>query len=246
MKKVTLPILFVITLIGPLSVLLSGKINFDTDWQTADRSSAGIAPDPDRVTEAIVQVYAARAYNWRGIFAVHTWIATKPANASNYYVHQKVGWRKWQGLPVIVSEPDIPDKLWYGITPEVILDLRGPQAEKAIAGIFEAIKTYPYKHQYVMWPGPNSNTFTAYIYRKVPELDTDLPATAIGKDFLPDVYVFSSTPSNTGSQASLFGLVGISAALKEGIEFNILGLVFGIDPIDLAIKLPGIGQVGLK
>jgi hypothetical protein len=246
MKKVILLFLLVITLIGPLSVLRSGIINFDTDWQTADRSSAGIAPDPHTITEAIVQVYAARAYNWRGIFAVHTWIATKPAYATDYYVHQKVGWRKWQGLPVIVSEPDIPDKLWYGITPEIILDLRGPQAEKAIAGIYEAINTYPYKQQYVMWPGPNSNTFTAYIYRKVPELDADLPVTAIGKDFLSDVYFFSSTPSNTGSQASLLGLVGIAVALKEGIELNILGLVFGIDPIDLAIKLPGIGQIGLK
>ncbi len=246
MKKMILAVGLIIIFIGPLLVLLSGEIHFDLDWRTADRSSAGIAPDPNQVKEAIVQVYSARAFNWRGIFAVHTWIVTKSENATDYYVHQKVGWRKWQDLPVVVSEPDIPDKLWYGMTPEIIFDLRGPDAEKAITGIFEAIKTYPYKHQYVMWPGPNSNTFTAYIYRHVPELDLDLPSTAIGKDFLPNSDFFSSAPSNTGLQVSIFGLLGFTTALKEGIELNIFGLIFGIDPLDLAIKLPGIGQFGLN
>ena len=28
-------------------------------------------------------------------------------------------------------------------------------------------------------------------------------------------------------------------------EVNLAGLTFGVDPLDLAIKLPGIGRVGL-
>ena len=246
MKKAILPILFVILITGPLLELLSGEIHFNLDWQTADRSSAHIAPDPDQVHEAIVQVYSARAFNWRGILAVHTWIATKSENAAEYFVYQKIGWRRWQGLPVVVSEPDIPDRLWYGVTPEIILDLRGPEAVKAIAGILKAVETYPYKHQYQMWPGPNSNTFIAYIYRLVPEMNKDLPTTAIGKDFLPNGDIIASAPSKTGLQVSVFGLIGFTAALEEGIELNIFGMTFGIDPIDLAIKLPGIGQIGLK
>ena len=43
---------------------------------------------------------------------------------------------------------------------------------------------YPYANTYSLWPGPNSNTFTAWIARAVPELETDLPATAIGKDYI--------------------------------------------------------------
>ena len=37
---------------------------------------------------------------------------------------------------------------------------------------------------YVTWPGPNSNTFVAWLGREVPELRLTLPPTAIGKDFL--------------------------------------------------------------
>lgn len=246
MKKTLLPAVFAILISGPLLELASGEIQFDLDWQTADRSSARIAPDPVYTPEAVVQVYSARAYNWRGVFAVHTWIATKSENADGYTVYQKVGWRKWRGLPVVVSEPDIPDKLWYGIVPEILFELRGQPAEKAISGIISAVETYPYKNQYLMWPGPNSNTFIAYIYRQVPELDGELPTTAVGKDFLPNGDMVAPAPSKTGIQVSLLGLLGFTIAKKEGIELNFLGLTLGVDPLDLAIKLPGIGQVGLR
>ena len=33
-------------------------------------------------------------------------------------------------------------------------------------------------------------------------------------------------------------------ALEEGMEVNLLGLTLGIDPLDLALKLPGIGRLG--
>ena len=33
------------------------------------------------------------------------------------------------------------------------------------------------------FPGPNSNTFTAWIAKKVPELELDLPFTAIGSGY---------------------------------------------------------------
>jgi hypothetical protein len=34
--------------------------------------------------------------------------------------------------------------------------------------------------------------------------------------------------------------------VKEGVEFNLLGLVIGVDPLGLAIKLPGVGRLGLS
>ena len=60
-------------------MVAGGKINLGQDWRTADRSPTGIAPDPDTTREAVVQVYAARALNWRGIFAVHTSTFLRPA-----------------------------------------------------------------------------------------------------------------------------------------------------------------------
>ena len=62
-----------------------------------------------------------------------------------------------------------------------------------------AAREYPYASEYSAWPGPNSNTFTAWIGRAVPELEIDLPATAIGKDYLGSS-VFAAAPSGAGFQ----------------------------------------------
>jgi len=42
---------------------------------------------------------------------------------------------------------------------------------------------------------------------------------------------------------SLFGLAGLLAGIEEGLEVHLLGLTFGIDPLDLAIKIPGLGRL---
>ena len=106
-------LLFVLAL-GPALTVACGNVKLGQNWRTADRTPAGIAPNSIKDQAAIVQIYAARAFNWRGIFAVHTWIATKEAGAQGYEVHQVVGWREWQGLPVVVSHVDSPDRHWYG------------------------------------------------------------------------------------------------------------------------------------
>jgi hypothetical protein len=54
----------------------------------------------------------------------------------------------------------------------------------------------------------------------------------------------NKTPSGTGGQASLFGVVGVAAGLEEGVEINLLGLSFGVDPKSLSIKLPIVGRLG--
>lgn len=229
---------------GPLYVIWSGAATLGRDWRTANRSSAGIAPDPEKTSEAVVQVYVARALNWRGIFGVHTWVATKPENVPHFTVHQVVGWRVWRNLPAVSSEPGIPDRYWFGNRPELIAALRGPQAAKAIAVILNAVETYPYVNEYHLWPGPNSNTFTAYIARRVPELKLELPVTAIGKDFPINGSLLERVPSGTGYQVSLYGLLGFLIARQEGLEINLLGFSFGIDFMRPALKLPLIGRLG--
>jgi hypothetical protein len=224
--------------------VLTGAIHLGTDYRTADRSSAGIAPDPEKTPEAVVQVYAARALNWRGVFGVHTWIATKPENALEYAVHHVIGWRVRRHLPGVVSEPGIPDRRWFGNFPELLADVRGPKAARAIPKIISAVEAYPYVDEYRLWPGPNSNTFTAYVARQVPELGIELPATAIGKDFPGNGATIARAPSGTGFQFSAYGLLGILMARQEGLEVNVLGLTFGIDFNRPALKLPLIGRIG--
>ena len=246
--KTLLSLAFV--LIGPLLVLATGSVRLGQDWRTADRSSAGIAPAASEVSEAIVSVWAARAFNWRGVFAVHTWIATKPENATHYTVHQVLGWRGWNGGRVVVSSPDLPDRSWYGHPARLVEELRGPEAAAAIPKILKVIDEYPYARLYRMWPGPNSNTFTAHVARRVPELRVELPSIAVGKDFLVHEESihrergFDWAPGGPGFQISVLGIGGVLVGVREGIEFNLLGLVFGLDPLGPAIKLPGIGRIG--
>ena len=228
----------------PVVMILSGAVSLERDYRTANRDSAGIAPDPAETPEAVVQVYAARALNWRGIFGVHTWIATKPENAPHFTVHQVIGWRVFRDLPAVFSETAIPDRNWFGNRPEIIAELRGKEATEAIAKIAEAVETYPYVDEYRLWPGPNSNTFTAYVARKVPELKLDLPVTAIGKDYPINGALFERTPSGTGYQISLYGVLGILLSRQEGLELNLIGLSFGIDFARPALKLPFIGRLG--
>ncbi len=241
--KPLLTILLILTLIGPLWILLSGKVDLKANYQTANRDSAHLAPNPKTTREAVIQAYSARAFNWRGIFATHNWIAVKPKNAEYFTIYQLIGWRLYHHLSAVMVARDVPDRNWFSQKPRVILDIRGAAAEKLIPEIIAATKSYPYPNQYVFWPGPNSNTFAAYVGRQVPELRLALPSDAIGKDFLPKFAFFAKAPSGTGYQFSLLGLFGILIAKKEGIEINLLGFVYGIKFAPFALLLPGIGQI---
>jgi hypothetical protein len=216
-----------------------------SDWRSARRDSSQQAPDPATTPEAVIQVYAARTVSWRGAFGVHTWISVKPSGAASYTRYEVVGWGVMRGYPAIRVDGGGPDNYWFGAAPEKILDRRGPGVDEMIKRIEQAVLTYPYQDSYRTWPGPNSNTFVAHIGRSVPELRLDLPPTAIGKDFLPGGGIAAMAPSGTGFQLSLYGLLGLTGALEEGIEVNLLGLSFGIDLKTPGVKLPGLGRIGL-
>jgi len=202
---------------------------------------AGAAPDPREAPEAVVQVYGARAMGVKGWFGVHTWVAVKQTDATAYTVYEVIGWRlRWSDSALVVRtrQPDAP---WFGSQPELYAEKRGPGVDELINRIDKAVRDYPYAGKYTLWPGPNSNTFTAWIARHVPELELDLPATAIGKDYLGST-VLSTAPSGSGFQFSLGGLLGIAVSGVEGLEVNLLGLNFGVGPS--GVKLPLLGRLG--
>ena len=204
---------------------------------------AGLAPDPATTPEPVVQVYGARTLGVKGIFGVHTWVAVKPANAVSWTVYEIIGWRlRWSDSALVIRERQ-PDAPWFGAEVELYAEKRGPGVEELIARIDKAAHDYPYANTYTLWPGPNSNTFTAWIARAVPELRVELPPTAIGKDYIGATNFVSTAPSGTGFQFTVAGLFGVVASPVDGFELNLLGLNFGASGSGL--KLPMVGRVGM-
>lgn len=153
------------------------------NWQSSSRESANIAPLPAEHPGAIVQIFAAKLWGWRGLFADHTWVATKAKDGDFYTVYEVIGWRLYRGNSALRIAQDIPDRRWYGAEPKVLLDIRGDNATALVKKINQAAAAYPYPDTYQAFPGPNSNTFTAWIIHSIDDISLELPFRAIGKDY---------------------------------------------------------------
>ena len=238
-------LLFVLLYLLPLGIAaalyrLEGS---GAGWRTADRSSIGHLPPAMQNPGAAVRIFAAQTVRWRGIFATHCWIVFKPDGAEAYTRYDYTAW----GDPIRLNGFE-PDGRWFGRVPEVVFAADGPAAARLIPRMQAAIQSYAWRNQgdYRAWPGPNSNTFVAAVMDAVPELHAALPPTAIGKDYPYDGRWLRRTPSGTGLRLSLGGYAGLTVAWVEGIELNILGAVAGLDLRRPAVKLPGLGRLGLR
>jgi uncharacterized protein DUF3750 len=212
------------------------------NWQTADRSSAGLLPAATANPEAMIRVFAARTVRWRGIFAVHTWIVVKEKDAASYIRYDYTAW----GEPIRLNGFP-PDGRWFGAMPETVVAVDGEPADALIPKIRYVIENFRFRSygDYSPWPGPNSNTFVQAALDSVPELRAVLPPTAIGKDFPYNGRWLGVTSSGTGVYVSLAGYVGMTVGWVEGFEFNFFGAVVGFDIRRPALKLPGLGRFGV-
>ena len=234
-------VLLIIVLPVTIGAIKGYAAGWPASWRTADWSSSGVLPSAATTPQATVMILAARTGRWKGIFAEHMSIVLKEEGASEWSRYDVVGW----GDPV--RRNNYPaDALWYGNVPRVIYKIEGEKAANLIPEIERAISNYPFARRgdYTVWPGPNSNSFVSTIVREVPGFDTELPATAIGKDWLGWAGI-APAPSKTGWTASLAGVLGVTLAREEGIELHILGSTAGVDVNDIAIKLPALGKLSL-
>lgn len=237
-------LLFALFYLLPLGISAAryGAAGAGRDWWGADRTSAGLLP-PARSPGAVVRVFAAPTVRWRGIFAVHCWIVFKPEGAEAYTRYDYTAW----GQPIRLNGFE-PDGRWFGSVPEVVFAADGAAAAALIPRMREAIAGYAWRNQgdYRAWPGPNSNTFVAAVMDAVPGIPASLPPTAIGKDYPYDGRWLRRTASGTGFRFTLGGYAGLTLGWVEGLEVNILGAVAGIDLRRPAIKLPGLGRIGMR
>lgn len=167
------------------AVLAVALITWVVSWAlTPVPIGPAAAPEPAKHPDAVIQVYGADAWGWRGRYGIHTWVATKPANASEYTIYEVIGWRLRRGRSAVRIQDGDPARYWYGSAPLLLHESRGPDAEALIDDIELAVERYPFANEYRVWPGPNSNSFVAWIGLAVPELGLELPAKAVGKGWM--------------------------------------------------------------
>ena len=117
-----------------------------------------------------------------GLIAVHYWFVVFEPGGS---CHR---WEVWQTRDVggtsighVHCDLKRPDD-GVGGGPACIAAQWTGETAAAIRKILEASKSYPHCHRYRAWPGPNSNTFAAWVLRQA-GVEHPLPWKAFGRDF---------------------------------------------------------------
>lgn len=235
--------IFALTFLLPVAVaaLWWSVQDRPASWRAADWGPSGVLPPASTVPGAAIHVLSARTGGAKGALSVHSWIVWKDAGDARWARAEVVGW----GLPVR-RDAYAPDAKWYSNAPRVVGSVRGTHAARILPDLRAAIDGYPWgrRGDYVIWPGPNSNTFVAHVLRQIPELGLALPPHAVGRDWTGPGFA-ASRDAGGDLHASFRGLVGLSLGPRTGIELHLLGQAFGVDVARPAIKLPGIGRVGL-
>lgn len=210
-------------------------------WSEARWSSANILPEAAESEDAAIYIFSATTGGMKGAVSSHAWIVTKEKGADSYTRYDKVGW----GSPIRRNHRP-PDAFWYSNDPKLVRAVTGVDAELLIPKVEGAIAAYPYAEPggYRMFPGPNSNTFVAYVLRTVPEIGAVLPPHAVGRDYLPDGEFLHVDADWKDIHLTVRGLIGMSAGIRSGLEVHFLGLVAGLDIADPGIKVPALGRIG--
>lgn len=155
-----LAVYVVLTIVLPIAMgtALSLARGWPDNWRSANWTSSGLLAEARNVPEAKVLILASRTGRWKSIFAEHLSIVLKPRGAAQWTRYDVVGW----GNPVR-RDAYAADAYWYGNRPYVVKSISGPEAEKLIPAIEMSIDNYPgaRRGSYVVWPGPNSNSFVA-------------------------------------------------------------------------------------
>ncbi len=171
-----------------------------------------------------------------GCCRAHCRIVLKESGAATYDRYEVIGWRK-----PMRHNAHLPGAYWYSNDPRIVFACTVQQAAAIVPRARAAIAAYPHHERgsYRLWPGPNSNTFVAWLMREVPEINIALPP-AIGKDFVANGDWLAPTPINTGWQISIDGYAGAALAWREGVEVHLLDQTLGISPFAATVNLPGI------
>jgi Protein of unknown function (DUF3750) len=169
-------------------------------------------------------------------FAVHYWfVMFDPAS------RQWHRWEVWQskdagGKSIGHVHCDLrhPDCGVGGGAYRLAAEWNGSPA-RAICSVLNNARDYPHRDRYRVWPGPNSNTFVAWVLREA-ALHHSFDPRAIGKDYV-GLFGVGRSARPPGAQLET-PLLGVKFSLHDGVEVHWLCLTWGLRWSPLAIDTP--------
>src|SRR5262249_38075986 len=129
----------------------------------------------------------------------------------------------WDHVHEDLSSPD--DDLGGGPM-HVVAEWRGREARDLAASLARAAED-PYRRRYLAWPGPNSNTYIAWVLRDA-GVPLDMSPRCVGKDYLGTAGVPGAWVRSVGAGVSTTGtgvqvespLLGLKVGLRDGVELH--------------------------
>jgi hypothetical protein len=199
------------------------------------------APPSPPSDELVVQLRSAALSGPLGTLARHHYfVAFDPAAGRPHrwdlWQYANSGGASWGHVHRDLLDPDAD---LGGGPPRVECAWQGDEARALLAALGRSAE-YPYRGGYVALPGPNCNTYVAWVLRQA-GASFDLDPRALGKDYLGPVGAGTTTTSS-GVQAEST-LVGAKLGLRDGAEMHLLTFTCGLDVWPPAIKTPA-GRIG--
>lgn len=223
-----------------LWLLLAGSLAGCATLSSSPRDAAKPVPAAPPEEDRVQLRYASLPQPLRPL-AVHYWFI-----AWDHRTGQWNRWEVWQAAHQVptswghIHKDLMPPDAGVGGGPcHVAAEWHGATAQKLRAAL-NAPEDYPDRDRYRAWPGPNSNTYVAWVLRRA-GVACELQPRAIGKDYRGWAGGGIS-PLRTGAQFDT-PVVGLEAGLREGVEAHALCLTFGVRLWPPAIKTP-LGALG--
>ena len=119
-----------------------------------------------------------------GLIAAHFWFTV-----TDRRIDRCERWEVWQtpnaggvSFGHLHCNLQSPDGGVGGSASVVTAEWRQDEARRLVEVLIRAKGEYPYRHHYRAWPGPNSNTFVAWVLRRA-KVAFPLPWKAHGKNY---------------------------------------------------------------